>query len=158
MNELKEIVERMIAAGESEENIALFIKTYKQKNQDSLVKMESPVEEVADAGLKKQATDGVSPPEDGSLDLVQIGKPITAEEKRFELTTKDGSNIYKGSDILNEIKSLKFKISGEPIYNYKDGKIDTANPIKSNVSNQDLLDLYVSKFNGRVKEIEVGID
>ena len=35
MNELKEIVERMIAAGESEENIALFIKTYKQKNQDS---------------------------------------------------------------------------------------------------------------------------
>ena len=158
MNELKEIVERMIAAGESEENIALVIKTYKQKNQDSLVKMESPVEEVANAGLKNQAADGVSPPEDGSLDLVQIGKPITAEEKRFELTTKDGSNIYKGSDILNEIKSLKFKISGEPIYNYKDGKIDTANPIKSNVSDQDLLDLYVSKFNGRVKEIEVGID
>ena len=152
MEELEVIIQRMIDAGESEENIAAVIKAYKAK------KITAPAIETADAGAQTQAVDGVSPPEDGSLDLVQIGKPKDVNEKKFELITKSGSNVYKGSDILNEIKNLKFKISGEPIYNYKNGKIDTANPIKSNVSDQDLLDLYVSKFNGRIKEIDEGID
>jgi len=145
MNELKEIVERMIAAGESEENIALFIKTYKQKNQDSLVKMESPVEEVADAGLKKQATDGALPPEDGFLDLQKVNnikKAFGGDQLQTDQAIISNKELDKVSDYISELSK-------------KD--IPEIQPTTADIIMEPIMDV-TGRFIGAVENIPIGLE
>ena len=123
MNELEQIVQRMIDAGESEETIALVIEEY---NSDS--KTEEGKITPTDQDMSVDATevsDTESPSEDGSLELeeTKYKTPLTLEEKkalqnnqfskqmskednftkeRLEELTKEKEDIVSGYDTIIE--------------------------------------------------------
>jgi hypothetical protein len=85
MNELEQIVQRMIDAGESEETIALVIEEY---NSDS--KTEEGKTTPTDQDMSVDATevsDTESPSEDGSLELeeTKYKTPLTLEKLNIKL-------------------------------------------------------------------------
>ena len=83
MEELEQIIQRMIAAGESEENIKLVIENYKQKEEEPGKKKNS-VDADPSIELEKKDTDSQSV--DGFLEsqpmdpFIVNGKPVTEEE------------------------------------------------------------------------------
>jgi len=97
MEELELIVQRMIEAGESEQNIASVIQSYNGK------KPTSPAKETASVGLQTSAVDMESPSADGSLELP---KDLKADRERLLNTlTLDDTTVKLIDD---EVANITF--------------------------------------------------
>ena len=108
MDKLKEIVQRMVAAGESEENIALVIKKYNakpKKIEDTTGKQTSqgqgaPVAGTAAAEI--QLTDTVSPSVSGSLE-----SPKSQVETAMPKSLGKDGKLYRTEDVIEYEDSYK---------------------------------------------------
>ena len=99
MEELEKIVQRMIDAGESEENIAKVIREYNKSNQikDSEPVKKTPVETDATAG-EEIASDTELTSEDGSL-----GLSVKNKEKLESYIDELAQPKRKEDEVLKEI-------------------------------------------------------
>lgn len=130
MGELETIVQRMIDAGESEENISKVIQSYNSK------KATDPMEETAIVGSENKAVNTDSTLDPGLSELSEANEVYV-----FDENTK-----VSRPDIINSLRNLDNKLTGSissEIYDFKDGK---AYKVKDNVSDQFLLDSYLNKF------------
>jgi hypothetical protein len=102
---------------------------------------------VATATAKQQeATNTASSSVDGSLDSPKSKNNLTKENISYVYS--DGTEATR-ADILNSLKSLKIRLSGNissEIYDFKNGN---AYKVKEGVSEDKLIDAYLSKFKER---------
>jgi hypothetical protein len=102
---------------------------------------------VAAATAKQQeATNTASSSVDGSLDSPKSKNNLTKENISYVYS--DGTEATR-ADILNSLKSLKIRLSGNissEIYDFKNGN---AYKVKEGVSEDKLIDAYLSKFKER---------
>jgi hypothetical protein len=110
-------------------------------------KTNAVVEPVAPAIAKQQtATNMVLPLEDGSLESPKIENNLTKDSISYVYS--DGTEA-KRTDILDSLKNLKIKLSGNissEIYDFKNG---IAYKVKDGISEDKLIDAYLSKFKER---------
>jgi hypothetical protein len=102
---------------------------------------------VATTTAKQQpATNTASSSVDGSLDSPKSKNNLTKENISYVYS--DGTEATR-TDILNSLKSLKIRLSGNissEIYDFKNGN---AYKVKEGVSEDKLIDAYLSKFKER---------
>jgi hypothetical protein len=100
----------------------------------------------ATTAKQQEATNTASSSVDGSLDSPKSKNNLTKENISYVYS--DGTEATR-ADILNSLKSLKIRLSGNissEIYDFKNGN---AYKVKEGVSEDKLIDAYLSKFKER---------
>ena len=103
MNELEQIVQRMIDAGESEEAIALVIEEYNSDSKTEEGKT-TPTDQDMSVDVTEVSETTESPSEDGSLELeeTKYKTPLTLEEKKSLQNNQFSKQMSKEDNFTKE--------------------------------------------------------
>ena len=103
MNELEQIVQRMIDAGESEEAIALVIEEYNSDSKTEEGKT-TPTDQDMSVDVTEVSEVTESPSEDGSLELeeTKYKTPLTLEEKKSLQNNQFSKQMSKEDNFTKE--------------------------------------------------------